>query len=210
MKRIGFTQRVALVPTYGERRDALDQRWMVVAEAFEALPLPIPNCGPRTRDYFDALGLDGVVLTGGNDIDAPDGAPDAAPERDATERALLAYAADKRLPVVGICRGFQMLQRFAGGLLVPVQLHAGTRHPVIWMDGFADDREVNSFHNWGVAPGGLAQDLRPLAHAPDGSVEAAAHRHLPWLGLMWHPEREPSLHGHDLALMRHSFSGEMF
>ena len=62
-------------------------------------------------------------------------------------------------------------------------------------------RVVNSFHDWGVVPSDLGPDLVALALAPDGTVEAARHRTLPHVCVMWHPEREPS-DDDDLAMIR--------
>lgn len=50
---------------------------------------------------------------------------------------------------------------------------------------------VNSYHNFGVYPDGLGPYLQAVATAPDGSVEAVAHKHLPQWAIMWHPERPP-------------------
>ena len=67
--------------------------------------------------------------------------------------------------------------------------------------------EVNSFHDFGIPSGGLGRHLRAIAHAPDGTVEAAEHRDLPHWGIMWHPERAPE-NSEDLELLRILFAGE--
>jgi putative glutamine amidotransferase len=85
----------------------------------------------------------------------------------------------------------------SGATLVPVSGHAGASHalhtngPTPLPVGPRD--VVSSFHRFAVAPGGLAAaDLIAAAWAPDGSVEALVHRHLPQWGIMWHPERGPA------------------
>ena len=55
---------------------------------------------------------------------------------------------------------------------------------------FRPYQDVNSFHNWGIAPEGLAAELIPQLLSPEGDIEAYVHCSLPWAGIMWHPERE--------------------
>nr|WP_255772270.1 MULTISPECIES: gamma-glutamyl-gamma-aminobutyrate hydrolase family protein [Halorhodospira] len=133
--------------------------------------------------YLDALAPEGVLLSGGNDIGQ-------APERDNLEHAALAYARLHRVPVFGICRGMQMIHVHQGGELVPQTGHVAVAHTITgnWLpDG---RRTVNSYHNHGVPGDALGAELEPLAWAEDGSVEALRHCDLPWLGIMWHPERD--------------------
>jgi len=202
--RIALTQRVEDLPDRGERRDALDQRWAELVEGVGATPVLVPN---RLRDpagFLAASGASLLVLTGGNDLSHLPGATNTAPERDRTERALLDASAASRLPVLGVCRGLQLMVDHAGGTLLPLEGHVATRHPVTVPDGrgwpLVDGRVVNSFHDWGATPDGVA-GLDVLATAPDGTVEALCHRELPQVAVMWHPERAPE-HAADVDLLR--------
>lgn len=197
MKRIGITQRVEVVAGYGERRDCLDQAW---AQLFCRLGwdlLPVPNNHADIAGWAQRQALDGLLLSGGNDLAHLPGAARTAPERDATEKTLLAWAAITGVPVLGVCRGMQMLNTYLGGNLEPVASHVACRHkvfgcinaPLLNAD-FVGYTEVNSFHDWGITPAGLGVDLTPHLRASDGSIEAFQHKLLPWFGIMWHPERE--------------------
>ncbi len=203
---LGLTQRVHHFEDYGERRDCLDQQWYQVAASLNLLPLPLPNTAPeRVARQCDELPLRGIVLTGGNTLSACDPQdPAAAPERDAYESALLEWAVDREFPIIGVCRGLQMMNQFFGGQSARVEGHAGTRHLVRFEGRLASepDREVNSFHDWAVASDELAEGLRPLARHEDGSIEAFEHERLPMTALMWHPEREEALSELDLRLLR--------
>ncbi len=202
---IGLTQRVSDLPDRGERRDALDQRWAALLEAAGLVPVPVPNALADPVAFVVAAGVQLLVLTGGNDLAALPGATDTAPERDRTEARLLDHAAATGLPVLGVCRGMQMLVHHLGGRLERVDGHVAVDHAVTVTPGtawpLAPGRTVNSFHGWGVRPDGLGPDLVALAHAPDGTVEAVGHRSLPQVGIMWHPER-PHSHPADLELVR--------
>jgi N5-(cytidine 5'-diphosphoramidyl)-L-glutamine hydrolase len=185
VKIVAVSQRVDVYPEHNERRDALDQRLSLwVAEA-GYVPMPVPNListaqgedWQRLQAWLQAIRPEAVLLSGGNDIGH-------APERDATERRLLAYAKDRELPVLGICRGMQMMGVWAGVALKSVEGHVRTRH--ILRGDFV--QEVNSFHSHGLAE--CPQGFEVIARAEDGEIEAIRNTELYWEGWMWHPERE--------------------
>ena len=193
---VGLTQRVC-ISEHAERRDALDQRWHKLAAALGFLPLALPNNPAWALAYVNQLQPRGLILTGGNDLAHYGG---DAPERDLTEVALLEYARQRRLPVLGVCRGMQLMLCHDGARLAPVHGHVCPRMTVS-IDG--DDAQVNSYHRQQVeAP---SDAWRVFARAPDGVIKAAVHHDLPWTTIMWHPERDPHLQPHDERLIRQLF-----
>ncbi len=210
MFKIGLTQRVEVLPDRGERRDCLDQAWTHLLADNGFVPVPLPNRIDDVAILFDRIGLDGIIFTGGNDLAHLPGATHAAPERDAFERRLLQICTVRNIPVLGVCRGMQMLVDYYGGTITAVDHHVARRHGIVVQsesDAILMGREaVNSFHRYGVQAGGIPDDLRILAIAPDGTVEAVAHRRLPQWALMWHPERVPQDPG-DVRLIRDLFGG---
>lgn len=202
--RIAISQRVERVAAYGEQRDCLDQQWYRLLEALGFTPLAVPNTLQDVAGWLGELNVQGVILSGGNDLAQLPGADNTAPTRDATEAQLLSYARQQELPLLGVCRGLQMLNVWLGGELSPVSGHAGTRHalqPAAEDPLLAPFKEVNSYHNWGIAPAGLAAALTAQLRGGDGYIEAVRHAQLPWLGIMWHPEREQPFCRHDLTLI---------
>ncbi len=199
MRRIGITMRVLRTP-HGERHDALAQGWgKFLAAALPGIPwMPLPNLQQDTLAAVDAFALNGLLFTGGDDWDA-------VPERDATERLLLELARRRRLPVLGVCRGAQILNLLHGGHLtrLSAENHVAVHHGIRWQQR---ELEVNSYHNWGITPENLSPRMLPLATAPDETIEAFRHGTLPWFGILWHPEREPEPMAHDLALVRELFA----
>jgi gamma-glutamyl-gamma-aminobutyrate hydrolase PuuD len=198
--RVGVTQRVEDVPDRAERRDALDQRW--AQWLAPALAVPVPNLGVDAVTFVADLGLAAVVLTGGNDLAALADGAGVAPERDATEASILAHAREARLPVLAVCRGMQMLVHDGGGTVTAVGGHVARDHAITVVDTRWPLRPgpVNSFHDWGIPADGVPADFVILATAADGTVEAVAHRDLPQVGVMWHPER-PTRDAADRALL---------
>jgi gamma-glutamyl-gamma-aminobutyrate hydrolase PuuD len=197
MKAVAITQRVSIVPAYGERRDGLDQAWTRFLAACGLLPVLLPNVIEAALALCGRAGIGGLVLTGGNDLAALGG---DAPERDAVENALLDLAARRRLPVLGVCRGMQVIQRRFDIPLHRVEGHV-TQCQVIRIDG--QPKEVNSYHRF------AAFDSRPplevWAVAGDGVVKAVRHSSEPITGIMWHPERSVPFSADDVALFRQVF-----
>lgn len=159
--------------------------------------------------------LDGVLLSGGADIGpgkyGADAETDLYPpeaERDDFELSLLGAAIDRELPVVGICRGLQMINVHAGGTLhqhVPEHAMfdepAGHVHAVEFAadstlaDLYGREMQVNSLHHQTVDQ--LGADLRITASHGD-SVEGLEHISLPIVAVQWHPEMLPSRNGDPL------------
>jgi putative glutamine amidotransferase len=173
-------------------------------------------------------GLDGLIVTGGRDVDpAAYGQPahpttdEPARDRDAFEFALVRGALARRMPVLGICRGAQVLNVALGGTLhqhLPDVLghHRHRPEPGVYgahrarfADGsriaglMGDDLEIHCYHHQGVADPGT---LQVTGWAEDGlpeAVEDPAHQFV--LGVQWHPEvtRDKRLFGALVDAARH-------
>ncbi|RMH75643.1 MAG: gamma-glutamyl-gamma-aminobutyrate hydrolase family protein, partial [Calditrichaeota bacterium] len=159
--------------------------------------------------------IDGLILAGGGDIDPAlyDGRPHPTIERvdsrrDALELELSRQALARPLPVLGICRGQQVLAVATGGTLVehipdeygqavihrdgsgeyvqhPVEVEADSRLAEILG---ATELPTPSKHHQAVRE--VPPEWRVVARAADGVIEALEHRHHPWMiAVQWHPEQ---------------------
>jgi putative glutamine amidotransferase len=179
--------------------------------------LLIPPSENGVGETLDAL--DGLILSGGEDLhpelygaDPHPETQQTRPERDRAELALLEGALAREMPVLAICRGSQVLNVGLGGDLeqhLPDTLGSDRhRHtPGEFADHEVDLKEgsrlagllggrapVKSHHHQGY--GRLGDGLEPVAWAEDGTIEALELRGKPFaLGVLWHPEE-----GADLAL----------
>lgn len=158
---------------------------------------------------------DGLLLTGGSDI-APEaysgqdlglcGTTDVW--RDGMELALCRSFTARRKPILGICRGMQMLNIFFGGTLTQdlekcrniihpyhslhaVRAERGSRLAEIFPVSFT----VNSYHHQAVDK--LGGGLVPSAYSSDGLIEGIEHVALPVCAVQWHPERMTGLSRYD-------------
>ena len=156
-------------------------------------------------------GASGLLLTGGADVDpsrygqAPNGAHQAEPERDAMEFALFDYAVRRNMPTLGICRGMQLVNVAMGGSLIQdlpghtlpefesamheVYVAPGSRLAAIIGAGAV--YKTNSRHHQGLREAQRAPSLMASAfHPQDGVVEALESSEHPWLiAVQCHPER---------------------
>ena len=184
-----------------------------------AEPIAIDPSDPMPADF------DGLCLTGGGDIDpARYGADNVAStdideRRDAIEFALLERALSRDIPVLGICRGFQVINvRFGGSLEqhhpghspkyppegaavaddpagAEAVRHVTTAEPGSKLAAACGDEPlvVNSSHHQVITADRLGADLRGTAHVDEliEALEATAHR---WVvAVQWHPERTPQV-----------------
>src|SRR5262245_24724611 len=180
-------------------------------------PLLVPPAEDGVPETLDVL--DGLVFSGGSDIDpgtySAEPHPETSnlrPERDDAELALLLAALERDMPVLAICRGSQLLNVAKGGDLVQhlPEVVGDDKHKVtpglFAAHGVSVDpgsrlgsligveARVESHHHQGF--GRIGAGLEVAAYAEDGSVEAVEDReHRFALGVLWHPEE-----GEDLRL----------
>lgn len=187
------------MPDRDEYRDGLDIRLSALVCSLGFLPISMSNGVEDVPGYLDSINPDGFILSGGNDIGQ-------APQRDRLEYAILDYAEANNRPVIGICRGLQIINQRQGGQLHLLEGHVAQPH-LITGKRLGPDRTVNSFHNFGVHIQDLGKDLQAIGFAPDGTVEAIRHVELPWLAIMWHPERNKNLVSADRKLLLETLAG---
>lgn len=196
-------------PATAERKNA---RYLAALAAAGAEPVPITAATDVAERDARLATMDGLLISGGADLDPARFGEDRAPltrvdaQRDALDEAAWRVADRQRVPVLGICRGLQALNVFAGGSLVQhVEGHVDEEqvvtHPVrvapasrLGRLTAATELEVNSYHHQAVRPDQLGEGLRVSATAAHEGLELveALESTDPqrWLvGVQCHPER---------------------
>jgi gamma-glutamyl-gamma-aminobutyrate hydrolase PuuD len=184
---IAVSQRVDVIEDRGERRDSLDQKLTTLIWESGLFPCAVPNAlfysTKAIHEWLEVLKPQGIILSGGNDLGTCD-------DRDMIEMSLIEYAEKNKTPLLGICRGMQILARWAGVTMKKVEGHIGANHDILVA---VDDennwpKKVNSFHNYTLSE--CPEKFVITAKTEYGDIEAIVHQSLPWEGWMWHPERE--------------------
>jgi len=178
MKIVAITQRIDYHQSRNEYRDALDHRLNNFLLESGYLPFPIPNSlGFIVDEFLCELKPHAFLLSGGNDIGE-------FKIRDETERTILKYASINHIPVLGICRGMQMMANFAGVGLREVSNHICSTHK---LSGLITGT-ITCYHKYSIDS--CPNDFSTLAISDDGEIEAIKHNILRWESWMWHPERD--------------------
>ena len=192
LKKIGISLRVEKIEKFNEKRDTISHDWIKFLEMLDYMPILIPNNLKDTKEYLSSLNLDGIVLSGGDNIGD-------FPERDKTENIILTYAIKNSIPVLGVCRGMQIINLFFKGGISKDQSssHVGNYHNISILDkkltNILDNSiiKVNSFHNNLIEKNDISKELTIFAqYETDNSVEGYFHKKFPIMGVMWHPERD--------------------
>lgn len=225
--RIGITAWRRPLPTpLGERTDlyTLGVEYAHVVQAAGGVALILPH-GDDPEATVEAI--DGLLLSGGGDVDPRSygaentAAKDESRAADDWEVALVRAARARHVPVLGICRGMQVLAVAHGGRLaqditgrdghpdmaaLSAEAILDARHPVTFVPDSTlaaiygtTTRLVNTIHHQAVADAGT---LHVVGTAGDGMIEAIESPSGPCLGVQWHPEK---LTGAEAAVERKLF-----
>lgn len=189
--------RVIEMNEYPETRDGLSQDWTrYLHEVFpDAVIVPLLNSPDSMERTICTLGLDALILSNGNDWGS-------VPLRDQTEQRIIDLAFAKSIPLLGICRGMQVLNAVLGGELTrdiqgaTHEAHVRVMHEIRLLEhtpfralSASAYCQVNSFHRQGVCKDGIAPALKPFAITAAGVVEGLYHPFKPIVAMQWHPER---------------------
>lgn len=188
--KIGISLRIVRATNYDENRDALSHDWPQFLEKLNLIPILIPNQIDNVSEFLDEIGIDGLILSGGDNVGD-------YPQRDSIEKSIIEYGIKKKLPIIGVCRGMQMINKYFGGSIITTsdQSHVNKLHSIDIVNSskhkILDSKTitVNSYHNNIIKSNILGQDLEPFAFSSDKSIEGFYHKSLPLIGVMWHPER---------------------
>jgi len=204
VKILAISQRIEKIEEYSEIRDSLDQSWTRLISRLDFLPVPLPNL-VSPFNFIETVKPSAIILSGGNTINNIDKAdPSSSIQRDNFEEGILTIAIERGIPVVGVCRGMQMINLFFKGSTSKSKGHVGARHNVNFEGKYSEfnTRPVNSYHKWCISESDLGNSLMPFAIAEDKTIEGFYHKDHPIFGIMWHPEREEPYNNYDINLLK--------
>lgn len=176
------------ISSYSEKRDSISRDWPILLEKIGMYPILIPNSISNLDEFLEIMKPDGIILSGGENFGEN-------PERDVTEYSLIDFSIKNNIPLLGVCRGMQILNKFFGGSITKTNnlKHVNTHHSLSISDDYFNKKEimVNSFHKNILQKNDLSDEFYILAEDnSDLTIEAFVNKKYPLVGIMWHPERE--------------------
>lgn len=134
----------------------------------------------------------GIILSGGNDLGT-------MKIRDRCEREMIDFSIEKNIPLVGICRGMQIINKYFGGKIDKINNHVKKTHKIFDVNKNFISR-VNSYHSFCIKI--KNNNLKPIYFSEDESIEMIAHKIYKIIGIMWHPERYKTFKKFDLQIFK--------
>ena len=210
MKKIAITQRLIDNDSYKEIRETLDINWGKIFSQMNFLPIVLPY-EIDFKIYFKKLKIDGVILSGGNDLDSLN-PNNLSSKRDAYEKDLIQFVISRNIPLFGVCRGMQIIANYFGASFKKVDTEVATRHKIVpnsaskYYKELSDLKKVNSFNNYQVDS--ITSDFIVSARKTDGLIKAIEHKKYKIFAQMWHSEREDPYNEVEMEMIKNFFKGK--
>tara|TARA_B110000459_G_scaffold53622_1_gene59799 strand:+ start:597 stop:1205 length:609 start_codon:yes stop_codon:yes gene_type:complete len=186
MLKIGITSNIK--EYYKGYIDFIDHYWLNYFEKKNINYYLVPNNKKLSKKKIEEINL--LIIPGGNDVS---NSLNTSKIRNSIEINLIKICFKKKIPILGICRGAQLLNKSFGGKIKKVKKHMRTRHNIFFINKEIVKKEllsVNSFHNDGIKKNDLSKVFKMLASDKDENVEMFISKDKKIIGTMWHPERE--------------------
>ena len=150
------------------------------------------------------------MLTGGNDLNIYLSNEEAY-RRDIFEKKLMDYAIKNDIPILGVCRGMQLIADYFGSNFKRVEGQIDIKHNLEvnkdskYFNQLIKLDNVNSYHDYAVAD--VSEELLISATDASGVIKSIEHRQYKIFGQMWHSEREIPFDKDELSLIKYFFNG---
>jgi len=199
MKIIAISQRLE-ISNYKENRSQLDINLFNFIATSGYMPVPIPYFSfDKKRSIFflniwlKTIRPHGIVLSGGENIGSNK-------LRDIAEFFLIEYSKKNQIPILGICRGMQIIGKYHGSKLIKINDHVKKNH---FIKSKNKKIKVNSFHSLAIK--NCPKNFKIRFKADDGVIESIYSKNSKMEGWMWHPERYKKFKTFDINYFKKLF-----
>ena len=196
--RIGITQRELKLSNQKETYDSLDQNWFELANKCDIDLVLIPNRIINISDFIKKNKIKGFIFSGGGPITKNLGLNKKKNNntnafRDITETKIFKICKERKIPILGVCRGMQSLNiLFKGGITkIPGfvnKINYLKSFKSIYKNKYKVEKSIMSFHDYSITKNLLSKNLIPIYYS-GRSIQMLKSKNEKILGIMWHPER---------------------
>ena len=191
--------------SYYELREALDVKWGELFKELDFLPIILPF-EYNFEQYFKIIKINGILLTGGNDLNSLNPSAESK-QRDDFEFKLIKYGIENNIPIFGVCRGMQIIVKYFKCEFKKVTNQVAIKHKLIVNNKsiykqYLDKIDmVNAYHNYAIEL--INDEFIVSAWNEDKTIiKAIEHKKYKIFGQMWHSEREEPFNKNELDLIR--------
>lgn len=170
--------------------DFLDHNWINFFEKKKYFFISIPNTiRVANKILKKEKKIDFIILPGGNDLF---GRSKLTKTRLIIEKTLIKVSIKKKIPLLGVCRGMQVLNNYFGGKIAKIDGHMKKKSVInIDHDIFKKKKiTVKCYHNFCIPQKFVSKNFNVLGVDKDKNIEMFKHKNYKIWGVMWHPERE--------------------
>ena len=189
MESIGITSNIKKY--YKGYIDFIDHYWIKVFQKKNLNYILIPNNKILSDKCLNKIGI--LILSGGNDIQIN---KKESKIRNKIEFNLIKKSLKKKIPILGICRGAQLLNIYFKGRIRKAKGHMRNRHNIFLKKNKIFKKKllnVNSFHNYVISTKDISSKLEVIAIDKNKNIEMYISPENQIIATMWHPEREKNL-----------------
>ena len=212
MKKIAVTQRLIKNESYYEIREALDINFSKLIKACGFLPIILPY-NIDFKEYFREFNIEGVILTGGNDLNNFK-KNELSKKRDDFENRLIKFCIQSKIPILGICRGMQIIAEYFGSNFKKIHGEVGVRYKLKpnnnsrYYNYLKNLDLLNSYHNYTIEK--ISDEFLISGTDNKGIIKAIEHKKEKIFCQMWHSEREKKFRKSEIDLINGFFNHELF
>ena len=170
--------------------DFVDHYWINYFEKRNYVFYQLPNSKKISKKILETINnIDIIILPGGNDLIKKDKYSNI---RLNVEQNTISYGLKKNIPILGVCRGMQVINNFFGGEIYKINGHMKKNHNIYMKTNIFGKKKyiVNSYHNYGISYISKSKKFYTLADDKDNNIEMFKHKKKSIYGVMWHPERD--------------------
>jgi putative glutamine amidotransferase len=207
MKNIIVTTRTIKDIKHKEKYYSISHDWINLFNKIKVNPILVTHNSKINSQFIQDNKIQGLILTNGEDVKLNKIKKISGNKRDIFEAKLINLFLKNKLPILGVCRGHQLINNYFGGKLSKKKGHAGTEHKIIIRKSYvrnylkSNSILVNSYHNYVIKNKNKANYLTCWAELND-TVEGYYNIKFKILTFMWHPERKHQSNLNSLKLIK--------